>query len=116
MGGHPDRHRIEAGARQQRQPGGGSPGQYEGQRSRPEPRGGTTGRLIEDGQPLGLGEIANMHDQRVEARPGLGGEYSGDGMLVCRIAAKPIHGLGRERDEPPGAQQCGGAGDRRRAG
>ena len=57
-----------------------------------------------------------MHDQRVEAGPGLGGEYSGDGMLVCRIAAEPIHGLGRERDEPPGAQQRGGAGDRRRRG
>ena len=57
-----------------------------------------------------------MHDQRVEARPALGGEDRGDGTLVRRIAAEPIHGLGRERDEPPGAQQRGGAGDRRRAG
>ena len=57
-----------------------------------------------------------MHDQRVEARPGLGRKYRGDGMIVCRIAAQPINGLSRERDEPPGAQQCGGAGDRRRAG
>ena len=80
------------------------------------PGSGATGRRIEDGQPLGSGEIANMHDERVEARPGLGSEYSGDGMVVCRIAAEPIHGLGRERDEPPGAQQCGGAGDRHCAG
>jgi hypothetical protein len=75
-----------------------------------------TGGRVEDGQSLGLGETANMHDQRVEAGPRLGCEYSGDGKVVCRIAAEPIHGLGRERDEPPGAQQCGGAGDRRRAG
>ena len=57
-----------------------------------------------------------MHDQRVEAGPGLGGEYRGDGMVVCRVAAEPIDGLGRERDEPPGLQQRGGTGDRRRAG
>jgi hypothetical protein len=75
-----------------------------------------TGGRIEDGQSLGFGEIANMHDQRVEARPGLGREYRGDGTVVSRIAAEPIHGLGRERDEPPGTQQCGSAGDRRRAG
>jgi hypothetical protein len=57
-----------------------------------------------------------MHDQRVEAGPGLGCEYRSDGMVVCRITAEPIYGLRRKRDEPPGAQQRGGAGDRRRAG
>jgi hypothetical protein len=61
------------------------------------------GSRIEDGQPLGLGEIANMNDQRVEAGPGLGCEYRSDGMVVGRIAAESIHGLGGERDEAPGA-------------
>ena len=75
----------------------------------------TAGR-IEDGQGLGFGEIANMHDQRVEARPSLGCEDTSDGTVVCRIAAEPIHGLGRERDELPRAQECARAGDRRRAG
>ena len=53
-----------------------------------------------------------MHDQRVEARPALGGEDAGDGALVGRVGAEPVDRLGRERDELSAAQQRGGAGDR----
>ena len=61
---------------------------------------------------LRLGQTRHMDDQRVEARPALGGENLGDGAFVCRIAAEPVYGLGRKGDEPAGAQQRGGAGDR----
>src|SRR5579875_1133121 len=66
---------------------------------------------------IGLRETlvkGEMHDQRVEARPLLGGKDPGDGVRVCRIAAQAVDGLGRKGDELPGAQQFGGARDRLR--
>src|SRR5579875_262155 len=72
---------------------------------------------------IGLRETlvkGEMHDQRVEARPLLGGKDPGDGMRVCRIAAQAVDGLGRKGDELPGAQQFGRArspaGSRKRCG
>src|SRR5579875_919574 len=47
---------------------------------------------------IGLRETlvkGEMHDQRVEARPLLGGKDPGDGVRVCRIAAQAVDGLGR---------------------
>ncbi len=52
-----------------------------------------------------------MHDQRVEARPALGGENRGDGRLARRVAAQPVDGLGGKGDEPACAQKRGATGD-----
>ena len=110
--GRPDRDRVEPGARQQRQAAVVATSQHEGQRPRPESRGRPASTTVENGEGLGLGQRGDMDDQRVEARPALSRENLGDGALVGRIAAEPIDGLGREGDEPAGAQQRGGAGDR----
>ncbi len=112
VGGDADRHRIEPGAGQQRQPAIGAARQDQAQRTRPEMRGDVAGAGVEDGKWLGFGEARNMHDQRVEARPSFGGEDCGDGPLVSRIGAEPIDRLGWKRDEPSLAQQPGGARDR----
>ena len=55
--------------------------------------------VVEHGQRLRLGEPRDVHDQRVEARPSFRGEDGGDGAVVCRVAAEPVHGLGRKGDE-----------------
>ncbi len=68
--------------------------------------------IVENGKRLRLGQPRDMDDQRVEAWPALSREDLGDGAFVGRIAAEPVDGLGREGDEPAGAQQRGGAGDR----
>ena len=86
--------------------------QDEGQRPRPKSRGRLASTIVENGKRLCLGQPRDMDDQRVEAWPALGRENLGDGALVGRIAAEPIDGLGRKGDEPAGAQQRGGAGDR----
>ena len=75
-------------------------------------RGEVAGAGVKDGQWLGFGEAGNMQDQRVEARPPLGGEDRGDGPLVGCVGAEPIDRLGRKGDELSRAQQPGGALDR----
>ena len=52
-----------------------------------------------------------MSDQRIEARPPLGGIDLGDRPVVGRIGAEPIDGLGRKGDEFARPDQAGGAGD-----
>ena len=48
-----------------------------------------------------------MHDQRVEARPLLGGEDLGDGGRVERIGAEPIDRLGGEGDDVAPSERFG---------
>jgi hypothetical protein len=52
-----------------------------------------------------------MHDERIEARPALGGEDRGDRAVAGGIAAEAIDGLGRERDQLALAQGAGGVAD-----
>ena len=59
-------------------------------------------------------DAADMGDQRIEARPALGGIEPGDGLAIAGIGAEPIDGLGRERDQPAGGKAGGGGRDRRR--
>jgi len=61
------------------------------------------------GQPFGgvgparqcprLGRVLNVHDQWIETRPLLGGEYACDGALVRGIGAEAVDGLGRKSDD-----------------
>ena len=60
------------------------------------------------GQPLGGGEVGDMHDQRVEGGPALGGEDAGDRALARGVGAEAVDRLGRERHELAGAQEPGG--------
>ena len=74
--------------------------QDQGQRPRPETRDDRSSALVKDRKLFRLGLPRNMHDQRVEARPVLDREDLGDGAFAGRIAAEPVHGLGRKGDEP----------------
>ena len=103
MGRGPDRHRVEPGAGQQRQPASVAARQDQGQRARPEPGGEVAGAAVEDGKRLGFGDARYMDDQRVEARPALGREDRGDRVLVHGVGAEPIYRLGREGHQLSGA-------------
>ena len=50
------------------------------------------------------GDIGDVHDQRVEARPAFGGEDRGDRAIVGGDSAQAIDGLGGKRDQPARAQ------------
>ena len=52
-----------------------------------------------------------MHDQRIEARPLLGGEHLGDGARIERIGAEPIDGLGRKGDDIAAGERLRGLPD-----
>jgi hypothetical protein len=52
-----------------------------------------------------------MDDQRIEARPALGGEDLGDCFVPRCVGAKPVDGLGREGDELAFDQGLGGMGN-----
>ena len=52
-----------------------------------------------------------MHDQRVRARPPLDREDARDRVVARRVGAEPVHGLGRERDQPAAADHVRGARD-----
>jgi hypothetical protein len=52
-----------------------------------------------------------VHDQRIEARPVLGGEDLGDGLVLRGIGAETIDGLGRKGDELAFDQGLRGMGD-----
>src|SRR5215472_2149912 len=112
MGRSSDRDRVEPSARQQRQAAVGAAPQNQGQRSRPEPRGGPLRTLVEDCEYRCLGQPRDVDDQRVEARPALDHKDLSNGAVVGRIRTEPINGLGREGDEPARAQQPGSLGDR----
>ena len=52
-----------------------------------------------------------MHDQRIEARPLLGGEHLGDGARIERIGAEPVDGLGRKGDDLAAGERVRGLPD-----
>ena len=75
-------------------------------------RGERASARVERDERLGFVEPRDVDDQRVEARPALGREDRGDGMLVGGVGAEPVNGLGRKGDEPPRTQQLRGLFDR----
>jgi hypothetical protein len=85
--------------------------QHQGQRPRPEPirQQACLGRHPD--QRARLIQIRHMDDQRVEARPALGGEDRRGRGIRGGVAAEPVDRLGRKGDEPPGADQRRGTGD-----
>ncbi len=52
-----------------------------------------------------------MDDEGIEARPALGRVDLGDGLVLRRVGAEPIDGLGRKGDELAFDQSLGGMGD-----
>ncbi len=112
MGRGAQRDRVEPGAGEQRQPAVRASRQHQGQRAGPETIRRLSRALVEGGARLGLLQPPHMHDQRVEARPALRGEDPRDRRLARRIAAEPVHRLGRERDELASAQPPRGAFNR----
>ena len=53
-----------------------------------------------------------MDDQRVEARPALGGVDARDRLAVGGVGGEAVDGLGRHRDQLAGADQPRRLGDR----
>ncbi len=53
-----------------------------------------------------------MSDQGIEFRPAFGVEDGGDRALVGGVTAQAIDSLGREGDQPAGAQEARGFVDR----
>ena len=49
-----------------------------------------------------------MHDQRIEARPLLGGEHLGDGARIERIGPEPVDRLGGKSDDLAASQRLRG--------
>ena len=61
---------------------------------------------LEDGLPPRRIQAGHMHDQRIEARPPLGGEDGGHRFAVGGVGAQAIDGLGGEGDQPSAGQQA----------
>ena len=73
-----------------------------------------SGARIEAGKPLGHGTITNVDDQRIDGRPVLGGEDSGNRIVVAGIRTQPVDRLGGKGDELSRFQRLRGAGNVRR--
>ncbi len=111
---HPHRHAVEAGEREIGHAAIGLFRQHQRQRSGPERAGKLLGGGIEAPEPARGVHAGDMGDQRIEARPALGGVEPGDGLAIAGVGAEPIDGLGRERDQPAGGKAGGRRRDRRR--
>ncbi len=111
MIGDAHRQTVEPGRGQQRHRAVLAARQHQSQRAGPNGVREALGAFVEIDQAGGLLDGRHMDDQRVEARPALGGEDRGHRPVVGGIAAQPIDGLGGEGDQPAGAQQLGARGD-----
>jgi len=111
MVGNTDRQAVEPGRGQQRDRAVLAARQDQGQRAGPYRGGQPPGALVEIDQAGGLFDGRHMDDQRVEARPALGGEDRGHRPVVGGVAAQAIDGFGGEGDQPSGPQQLSAGGD-----
>ena len=89
----------------------GAARQHQRQRAGPEAGGQRAGLGREDGEALGGGEVGDVHDERVERRPPLGGEDAGHGAVAPRVGAEAVDGLGRKGDELARAQEARGGAE-----
>ena len=69
--------------------------------------------VVELADRLGRGEVGHVDDQRVEARPALGGVDARDGFGIGGVGGEAVDGLGRHRDRLAGQHQPRRFGDRR---
>ena len=76
------------------------------QRAGPE-RGERSGQRRELGDGFGHREIGAVDDQRIEARAALGLVDLEDGVGIGGVGAEAVDGLGGERDDAAGTQDCG---------
>ena len=77
----------------------------------PECSGQGAGAIVEDGDAFGLIPVGDVRDQRVEPGPTLGLEDCRDRDRISGIRRQPIDGLGRQDDQPAGAERLNGGGD-----
>jgi hypothetical protein len=104
MARHPQRHGVEPCKRQIGDAGGGPLRQHQGEWPRPE-RGGEALRIaVENGKPPRRGRVGDVGNQRVEARPALGGVEPRHRLAIAGGGAEPIDRLGGEGDKPAGRQ------------
>ena len=111
VGRHPDCNGVHAGAGQERHRAIRRPGHNQRQGARPEPCCKFHGGLIEHAKPQGIFDRRNMDDQRIELRSLLGRIDSGNRLVIGRITAEPVDGLGRKRHQLAVAQQLSGLVD-----
>ena len=104
---HAQRHRIlptgyqiaDLGRAAQNESQGAGP-EFPGE---PACRGGNLARPVGE-----LHRVGDVHDQRMIVGAALGGENFPDRFRVGSVGAEPVHGLGRKRDQPAGAQHGNG--------
>lgn len=108
MVGHPQRDRLQTAG--DRAGNTAAPTKNQGHRARPETVSDAARRVGHLRDPVGeLTRPAEVHDQRVRRGPPLHGEDTLHRVDVLRVRAEPVHGLGRERDQPTRAQGASSA-------
>ncbi len=106
MSGDPDGHGIEAGAGEIADGVPISQWRDQGQGARPEGLGELQCPVVQDGDTPGGRKVGDMGDQRVETRPALGLEDTGDSQRVTGVGRQAVDGLGREGDELSGLERA----------
>ena len=96
--GHADRDRVEPGGDGGRNPRLWPERQHQRERPRPERLGQRARGRIEHRDPLGRGQIGDMNDQRVEARPALGGVDTRDRRRIGGVGGEAVDRFGGDRD------------------
>ena len=98
--------RPDAGLAERATAGLGAARQHLGQRSGPEAGGQRAGLVREDGEAFGGGEVGDMHDERVDGRPPLGGKDPRHRAVAPGVGPQPVDGLGRKGDQLTRAQEA----------
>ena len=108
MSGDPHGDAVQPRPRQVADPG--LERRDDGQRARPEAAAERQGALVEIGDRLGRFQVGDVGDQRVEARPALGGENPRHGLTVGGVGGEPVDRLGRQDDQGALAERRGSLG------
>ena len=111
VGRQADRHGCVARRDARREPMAGFERQHKRQRSGPEGVGQGAGGTGEIGDGHGAVQIGQMHDQRVEIGPALGGIDRGHGAILRGISGQTIDRFAGQCDKRACAQQGCGARD-----
>jgi hypothetical protein len=110
--GRADRDRAEARGDQRGDPRAAAQRQDQRQRARPMAPGKRDRLVVESGDFRCLGDVADMDDQRIEARPALGLVDPRDCLAIGGVGGEAVDGFGRHRHGLPGGDQPRGLGDR----
>ncbi len=106
MARHPNRDGVEPGGREQADRAVRCLRQDQSQGPRPERAGELQRGVVEHREALGGGEIGHVGDQRIERRPFLDRIELRHRLVVGRVGAEAIDGLGREGNEPARRQHA----------